>query len=411
MALELRGVHNVSGDLFAVIEKELLQNFGNEIGGIERGEEDGVPALLVQLHPGAEDVIFLDRSDVQAFTLDVVAQTWTAGPGYHDFVCEVIRAITPALHATWQSANHDQHFFTNDFEALTRAFDLRDVAKQALELTRSAAKSVDFGMPVGTTYKPTHPLLTLMGPRDESWLRDVAGGKHNGHDIFPWQEKGLNSGYFLGHALTRMWTDMRWRTPLVVREAEAMKDILAKLERAHHLNPDGAYPWREWAEMQTYLGDESLLATRTQMKATTEKGALIGYRRNAVVVQLSGQWSITQPGEFADEWDDRGTYTAWDATRSIWFNSFTAEDENLTARETLDGLPELEGEVVEEDDGPLVRRASLAEALEEDHQFWQMKTYVAVRNHAAVCTICFDDLKDQEWAVNVLRSLRRGGTN
>ena len=55
---------------------------------------------------------------------------------------------------------------------------------------------------------------------------------------------------------------------------------------------------------------------------STEDGAELN-------VTLTGGWTLTIPGEFADEWEEGGeTWSAWHGGRTIWFTSWSVAGEN-----------------------------------------------------------------------------------
>jgi hypothetical protein len=56
--------------------------------------------------------------------------------------------------------------------------------------------------------------ITPLGPRNRDWLQETAQQGSNGKDFFAWWTPGFNAEYYLGRALTHMWSNVRWRSPI-----------------------------------------------------------------------------------------------------------------------------------------------------------------------------------------------------
>ena len=134
------------------------------------------------------------------------------------------------------------------------------------------------------------------------------------------------------------------------------------------------------------------------------------YRRRPVRVEVSGGWYLTVPGELAERWDERGTWVAWDATRSVFFNSFTAQGkgEPPTTEQTLASMPPLEGdEILELQADSLRGDASLTEVEHEGRPMHRLEAHAAIGPHAAIGTIVFVEASDRDWALSTWGSLGR----
>src|SRR4051812_25215601 len=86
-------------------------------------------------------------------------------------------------------------------------------------------------------------VATPTGPRSRRWVSEVADAPGRGADIFPWLRRGIGADYYLGRALARMWTDVRWRPP----GADAyllpiLRETLPCRERARAADPSLDYP-------------------------------------------------------------------------------------------------------------------------------------------------------------------------
>lgn len=381
-------------------------------------DDERRPCLAVSFHPGAEELLLTERDDGG---LIAQAVTSTAGPGYHAYVCEVLHALGARFEVTWDAWNPDGtpgdetgYFGTPDRAALedTMARWLAVLAQRVRALAQEGHKDIALSLPVGREYSHDGLFATPLGPRDAAWLDAACADGRAGFDIFPWAEPGAGAGYFLGRALVRMWTDVRWRTPAAAEEREALEEVTALLEAAYTEDPSRAYPWREWAEMLALLGVDSLLATRAQLRAETAPLApAIGYRRRDIRLTISGGWSLVVPGDFAETWDEQGTWCAWDGTRTLWFTSFSMKDakgadRSATVEETLAGLPNLEGEKSAFTAGKVRGIAALGRGHDKGVELQQLRAYAAVPANAAVLTLCFELETDPTWAYEVWRSLR-----
>ena len=127
---------------------------------------------------------------------------------------------------------------------------------------------------------------------------------------------------------------------------------------------------------------------------------------------LTGGWSITIPGEFAEEWEENGeTWSAWHGGRTIWFTCWSVQGENdepLEARAILDSRPPWpdEGEIIDYEDGPLIGRAVFAPYEEDGESMWNLKAYSAIDGAFALCNVFLHDRNDLPWALEVWKSLK-----
>ena len=379
-------------------------------------EDAGHLLLAAELHPGAEPLL------VEATGEGVVlsANTGTAGPGYHRHVCELARELAAALAIEWTLEEDETGFFaTGDGEALEQhALDwMSAVAEQVSELAAEGMKGLALFMPIGHAYEHEGFAATVLGPRDAAWFAAVREDPRRAIDIFPWWSEGRTGRYFLELARVHMWLDVRWRAPLDDGERALLDRVATWIERAHAMDPALPIPWDEQAEILGLLGEESLRATRAQLKVQSLPPGVrqaIGYRRRPVRVSLSGGWTLRIPGELAEKWEERGTWVAWDARRSLWFNSVTMQAEPgappPTTEETLAELPPLSG------DEPLslARGAlrGLACFVVEEHEgapIHRLEAHAAEGPHAAIGTVVLHDETDREWALETWASLARGG--
>lgn len=305
-------------------------------------------SVYVALHPASGPVAL----SLQGTLLALEAQTGTVGAGYHAFIVSLADALLAALDAkaSWKATFDPALYFTRrDFAALERAHAtwLKQTASEILALAERGASGFALGLPAGLEVAHGGFLATNMGPRDQAWVERVALDGNAGRDAFAWWGSARDAVFHRGIALASIWLDVRWRKPLDARERAVLERVVKELEIAFGEDSTVEYPWHEWAEIFVLLGEDSLRATRAQMKSLglpkESKKNPIGYRRLAVRVMLSGDWSVAIPGDFAERWEDRGTWVGWDSKRTLWVTTAEAPEGHDTEA-SLAGLPELEGD-------------------------------------------------------------------
>ncbi len=385
--------------------------------------------LFVQIHPCAEDVEF---SVPDSGLCVVSAKTSTVGPGYHIFLCDLLHDLGKQFHIDWdppdeESGSGDETGYFHEHEPANVRKEmlhwLSAIARVVLENCKEDEVGIRMvSMPLDCSYPDQIGILTPLGPRAPEWFERMVETPEAGTDFFPWWPEGVGAAFFLGRALCRLWQEIRWRTPITEDEGEILMDVHLDLERAFHLDPECAIPWREWRELLGYLNDYFGYAEfrhEEGLEKEIEKQALlvepnlplIGYRRGRVQVTLTGGWSLTIPGELAEEWEESGeTWSAWHGGRTIWFTSWTVKGENdeaLPPRDILDGRPWPEdAEIIEHADGALLGRAVFLPYEEDGQTLWNFKGYSAVAGSFSLCNIYFQDRCDLAWALEVWKSLR-----
>lgn len=372
--------------------------------------EDGV--LIAELHPAAEPVVI--EASPSGATLS--ASTLTAGPGYHRHVAAIALELGAALGVEWAPEGDSTGWLAHRDDArLERAFleALADVAHRILALAEQGKRGFSLFMPADHAYEHGGFVATPLGPRDEAWVRAVADDPRRGEDAFAWWGAEKDGRYYLGLALVCLWLEVRWRPPIDEGERALLERVATWIERAHALDPSLAIPWDEQAEILSLLGEESLRATRAQIKASARPPAIepIGYRRRPVRVTLSGGWSMRIPGELAERWEERGTWVAWDARRSVWFTSMTVRTEDgapsPSTEATLAALPPLTGDdLLELERGDLRGLARFVEDVHEGERVLRLEAHAARGDAAAIGTIVFVDESEREEALAIWGSLR-----
>lgn len=364
----------------------------------------GAPLLLLRLHPAAEEVSILAAGQARVV---VSAETFAAGPGYHMYLCDLLKRLGETLNITW--AEDDPSQGVGDPTGYFHTGDAAPVEEQMLEVLRIAAEQVldmrsrgyfGFALSLHFGHIFEHPgaVLTPLGPRDEAWLQAVREDPRRGKDIFPWWEPGLHAGSRLGRALSRLWTEVVWRPPLLEEERRLFRNVAKLLEQAWREDPARDYPWREWQEVLGYLGMGGTLAEEVSHRASlAAEGPRIGYRRGAVHAKLPEGWEIRIPGSLAEEHLRDGSWVARDHRRSVRFVPLEGADDIAPAS------PERRALELEHHGARVSGRASLHMEPGE----CRLTALCRAGNRRALCVVSFDDPEEQDWALSTWRSLDR----
>lgn len=368
----------------------------------------GARCLAVTLHPAAGPI----ELTLEDRTLRLEAVTGSAGPGFHDAACELADALAQTLGLEWTATLDPALYFAHrDARALERAAleDVAAAAREVLSLASTGASGFAWSLPEGLEVSHDGLLATPLGPRDRAWVERVAVDPAHALDVFAWPRAGRDAAYHRGVALALLWLEVRWRKPMDDQERAVLDRIVTELERAHGLDAGLEYPWGAWAECLALLDEESLRATRAQLKADEPRERdkpRPGYRRLAVRVALSGGWSIAIPGELAERWDERGTWVGSDPKRSVWITSAEAPPDHDTEA-TLAGLPPLEGEgdTLAMERGP-IRGAVRFELKEEGEDRTHVAhAHAALGPHLVVATFLAREEQERETFLEMWGSL------
>jgi len=366
-------------------------------------DSQGRPNLFMRLHPAAEDVSFAAAGGGRFV---VAANTYTVGPGYHRYLCDLLRRLGEEFQIVWVDADAAQqvgdptgYFHSGDAEALERNMLqwLSDAAGQALAMHRAGRSTVALSLRFGHTFDVQAPLLTPMGPRDLSWLEAVHADPRSGMDVFPWWDEGTRGTTQLGRAMTRLWTEMVWRPPLLEEERRLFKDVAERLAAAYRDDPTLDFPWTEWRDLLGYLGVGGTLSEEVSRRAASQEAAdLIGYRRLPVRVALPEDWSLRIPGSLAEALLPNHTWVARDHRRTIRFSPL----------ERSSGAPQLpEGArsmSVVEHRGQRVRSRALVRTAGEA---CNLIALCQAGDRRALCAITSEDPDDHDWMMETWRSI------
>jgi hypothetical protein len=381
---------------------------------------DERPVLLVTFHricPAVE--IRIGGSG----KIRVTATTTPAGPGYHQFLCNLLHRFAKEFEFHWISddCTDPTHYFTTRNRSATEQIFLKSLASDCASLPHQ------LGLPNDQWYSYPADILTPTGPRTQSWAHDVATNPRRGVDFFAWWSPELDATFYRNRALTCLWCYFPWRVPLSESEGELADQIANDLATAFKLDPAAELPWIEWLELLATIEADAKgeqfcvtptnpvlsveLWKRTGPVAFTAIGDRIGYRRFPIRTCLDAGWSIEIPGDFAQEWDADRNWTAWNATRTIWFRrvGFTKPDGSQpTSTEILElgrrSLPE--GEPLPALDAGPVRGLAVFGPVDEDGRtIWRLSGMAGAAGHLVVCNIYCQSPDDRAWAIHTWQSL------
>ncbi len=368
---------------------------------------DSYPTLFCLLHPAAEEV---ELSLIDLGHLQASANTSTVGPGYHIFLCSLLKRLAISFGASWQEEDEEEYsdetgYFTSGEEH--RVFDamtawLSTLAEYVLREASKSSSAIALSLHMHEVFESDSPAMTPMGPRDSHWFEKTATDGSQGRDFFAWWNPGLNAEYFLNRALVQMWAQVRWRRPSNPSETAVLRYVAESLDVAYKLDPKLNFPWAEWAEILGYLDtSDPLVTSRVNGKSA------IGYRRRDVQVSMPGGWWITVPVTFSEfRADEDHNYYAFDPPKEVWFTSYRFTDENgeafKTARtEILSSEPEL----LYESDG-YVSRAEITDKQQNGEKYYLLQSSNVTVGQRSVCTIVFTRPEERDWAIQVWKSIK-----
>lgn len=399
-----------------------FEGVGDAVLDAQLGRDaDERPILRVVLHPVSPPVeVRLGGSG----KVRVSAMTTPAGPGYHQHLCGLLRQLASDFDFAWVAddcSDPTGYFATRNRAAVERAF-LRCLAEKC------ARNPHLLGLQASEEFTFPAEVLTPLGPRTRKWTAAVTADPQRGTDFFAWWSPDLDATFYRNRAVARLWCDFPWRPPLTDSEGELTDQIANDLATAFKLDPAAELPWAEWLELlasvEADAKGDGFCVTPTDRVLSVElwrragpvparaDGPRIGYRRFPVRVLLDAGWSVAIPGDFAREWDQERNWTAWNATRTVWFRrvGFTKPDGTApTPGEVLDvgrrSLPE--GETLPALDSGGVRGAAVFGSTTEDGRtVWRLSGVAGADGQLAVCNVYSESETDRTWAVQTWESLR-----
>lgn len=403
-------------------EKIITQWASDEFASVASCKDGGSTILAADLHPAAERAaLSFDRTG--AVRLD--ARTNSAGPGYHQHLCDMARLLERELGITWAPETHGSgpgsaddtgYFFKPDRDELEGHM-CSWIAATCNWVLEHVGQEGDFslGLSLDVGFEHPAPVKTPMGSRTLDWARAVAADYRGpeARSFFAWWDAPKDARYHLNLALSLMWTEVSFAPPATPEQAKTQARVLTALDAAYELDAGLAFPWADWLDLvNNHLGEErhkaaGLVAMLESRAAGTKP--TIGFRRFPVRHALPGGWSIRTPGEFSIGVEEESTWLASNRVTNVRVGSmFIGGEEGPPAEEILapaEGLPE--GEPLEPLDADGVRGIAFVTDFEDDGEKYQMIIgRAATRGNVAMVTVAFDRPEDRELAEEIWRSTR-----
>jgi hypothetical protein len=393
----------IQSTILETIDDDLMRQF------VRFGKSDN--ALLATLHPAAEPVAFQFQGRGM---LTCSAETNTVGPGYHVFVLNLLESIGPKCGIHWQWGR-DEEFSDptgyrdhgNFLRVQNEMLDwLRGITKHLLN-GQQEYELVGLCMPLDYIVIGEYFATSPLGFRSREWFESVANADFDelrelGKGFFPWWEEGMDAEFWLKAGRVLAWVELPWHQPANERETVQYQLTLSCFERAKSIAPQIGLPEREIGEIRTLLAGDEI--------DHDDVGESMGFRKRVMKRELTGGWTIDVPGYYYDDLERNGeTVVCWFEDRTIRGSSLTLRGKggkNISADELLARtLPS--DEAIEHDDLHIKGRAEITLCQENDESYWRLQGWMAMTNAKCLVTICFDDAKDREWAVETWRSVSR----
>ncbi|MBX9687908.1 MAG: hypothetical protein K2X27_14475 [Candidatus Obscuribacterales bacterium] len=390
--------------------------------GLGKTPDDEYLNVTLRFHPAA-DPVKLWLSDAQV--LHVSAETASAGPGYHLFLCDVFWTMAETFGISWAPEDDESDpdrsnptFFSKDPEqAYYEMFSwLASMAASASIMSSSGT----FRLAMSPSYQffSEQALITSMGPRSAAWLKEVAKNPGAGADVFPWLKPDAGAEYLLNRALCHMWTDIRWCKPIADGDEILMRNVLFLLKEAYKLDPALNYPWREWAEIMAYAKVEDELSPMVRKNAVAAPiSEPIGYRRRELRVMLDQGWSVLIPGSFSES----GTFDPatmnhnwqfWNDELMIWFTTYPtygdASGNIMPVNEAIKELDELQknlGDFVEEDSSGKVWRRTFMSGDPQKSDSFRFSSILLVPGRLAMTHVFSQKKDDLDSAIGFFKAV------
>jgi hypothetical protein len=363
--------------------------------------------LSLSFLPFEEDVEFAARDGF----VEVFAKTSGAGPGYHEFLVDLLDMIEQRAGLAWSGdGDGDEYGDETQYRARRSTEALRAaMAEQFSALSSIVVDEIGGGallnMSVDDTPEVTAFAASPLGEWSKEWFERAARaeGEHlfaMAEEFFPWWETGLTARNLTKFGNALCWTAVRWVKPETAAEEQVIRSALECFEQAGRL---GA---KSLPELEIYELRRLLAAEAEPDVAPNPRG--IGFRRRTFNVLLPGGWALKVPGYYHEDVEDEGaTQVYWFGDRTIRASALrfgaSASPEGILATATsrrgsaLDDLHEgLTG-------------SAHTEWSDSDQCFLTHASLVSERSLLSL-TFAHDAEPDREWAYGVARSAKhRGG--
>jgi hypothetical protein len=252
--------------------------------------------------------------------VEVSAKTSGAGPGYHEFLVELLDSLERDAGLAWSDDGEDGDYGdetgyrTERSAPALRAAMARQLSALASIVVDKVGAGALLNMSIGDTPAVTAFAASPLGEWSKEWFERAAGADGElllqlAEEFLPWWETGLTARNLTKFGKALCWTAVRWVKPQTAAEEHAIKSALACFEHARRLGA-ADLPELEIAELLRLLSDEA-----SPDLAPGPVG--MGFRRRSYNVLLPGGWSLKVPGYFHEDLEDDGT------TQVYWFGERT----------------------------------------------------------------------------------------
>ncbi len=358
-------------------------------------------ALWVSFVPFEENVEIECRDGIVTLS----AKTSGAGPGYHEFVVDVLDHLEKVVGFHW-FAGSDEGDETGyrehrDVERLRREM-VRQVQAVAQYILEEDLRNVRLSMPIGSNPVARGFASSPMGEWSDEWLRAVVRADEEealalAMEFFPWWEREVGIRELTNFGKVLCWTEVRWVVPQNEAEERPVRVAIECFERATRRGASGV-PVGELGELR------ELVNGAEEEKKPEPEG--IGYRRGDYEYPLPGGWTLTLPGYFHEQNEEDGVFVFWFGDRTVRTSGMKlnppAPAEDLlrsVGKGDMTGLGGLQANLA----GAFESRRDNADECFLTH------VVLAVEGRIFTMTFAYDDQSDEEWALQVARSVRHTG--
>jgi hypothetical protein len=395
------------------LEKWILKKCSDLQPATRQGFIQEKPCLFSTFHPAAEEVE-IALPDPNHIT--VSANTSTAGPGYHIFLCDLLHRWTDDFSINWKRFGPDDdtcfgdeadYFFGRNQRSVYGHMEhwLKRLTGGFFDGTFDPdLKEIALCMPMNVRFEANSLAITQLGPRNRDWLFQMSNGSIDYREFFPWYKPGINADYHLGRALVHMWSDIRWRKSVDQNEAHLVQSVLSSLELAYRMDPTLQFPWNEWQELLVL--SEKKVPNFLRQQATG--AGHIGYRRRRVKTSLPGGWWIETEGSFSEfKPDSDGAVSSFDPPREIWFTaySFSADDQNQAFHRMRDTALSEKHDLIHQNDS-YISVADINKQTRDNGGYYLLKASSIGVLCRSILTLVFNSQVERDWAIGVWKSLK-----
>lgn len=304
-----------AGPWFSRVEAWMAGKAGDLHLAAERGtDETGSTLRCMFALPCAE----IDFTSPRKGEVVASFRTSPQGPGYHAFVCDLLRSMETELGIQW-SRREDEcqdeggYFLSGDWKRLKEHHDqwARSMASKIVnEMNVPGApadrwKDVSICLPISPQFEGG-TIRTHLGPKDVDFFIPIAADSSHAESFHLWPNRERDTLFHKNLAQAILWQAVAWCPPANERQKVFMRRALEHLERAHEAEPQGDFPWREWEELLALTGQASrfgdLIGRRAS--AVAQDTPRMGYRRQAIRYPINPDVEVRVSGEL--EPDEEG---------------------------------------------------------------------------------------------------------